>query len=101
MSAGAGAFFWTPNLNWINRATVTATLERMNSIPALARLLTKTSSMSTMNSASNALKLIKLIEALPRFRSMLIDDAANDIYTRVSQNLHRGHQLRLLSVISP
>src|SRR5882757_4938854 len=99
-SAGAAALCRTPNLSCINSAMVTTTLERMNSIPAVIRLLMNTSSISTITSARSTRKLNRLIDALVFIRSMRIDDTANDVYTRIGQCLHRRHQLRLLRVIA-
>jgi hypothetical protein len=63
MSAGAAAACRTPNLSCISKAIVTTTLESMSSIPAEAKLLMNTTSISTITSANSICKLKMLIVA--------------------------------------
>ena len=57
MSAGEAAVCRTPNLSCISSAIVTTALESMSSIPAEARLLMNTISISTITSANSIRKL--------------------------------------------
>src|SRR5882757_7361791 len=57
MSAGAAAICRKPNLSCISSAIVTTTLESMSSIPAEAKLLMNTISISTITSANSIRKL--------------------------------------------
>src|SRR5258707_11729078 len=79
---------------------VTTTLESMNSIPAVARLLMNTISMSNITSASSTRKLKRLIDASACIRSMRIEYAADDVNTCICQRFHRRYQLRLRRVIA-
>src|SRR5258708_21469213 len=104
ISAGDSDVVRTANLSWISSATVTTALEKTNSMPAEARLLMNMSSSSTMKSASQTFTPRKCMGAFPCMpgwkRSVLIDDASDDVYSCIGQHFHRTRQLCLRRAVA-
>src|SRR5258708_2468871 len=105
MSAGDSEVVRTANLSCISSATVTAALEKTNSMPAEARLLMNMSSISTIKSARNTFTPRKCMGAFVCMRgwmrSVLIDNASDDVYSCIGQHLHRARQLCLGRAVAP
>src|SRR5258708_13846212 len=104
ISAGDSAVARNANRSCISSATVTAALEKTNSMPAEARLLMNMSSISTIKSASRTFTPSKCMGAFACMRgwvrSVLIDDASDDVHSRVGQHFHRARQFCLRRAVA-